>query len=107
MSDDYKRYRESVELYPVTRVNPVVPISKNKRKTPEKVLQKNKDGLFSSLMDEETQPSKKQTGDGFSEFHKGRIAKEENQRRAFQQKVQDLTDQIGDKRKDKQDPDTP
>ena len=60
MSDDYKRYRESVELYPVTRVNPVVPISKNKRKTPEKVLPKNKDGLFSSLMDEETQPSKKQ-----------------------------------------------
>lgn len=106
MSDDYKRYRESVELYPVGRVNPVVPISKNKRKTPEKVLPKSKDGLFSSLLEEETQPSTKTTGDGFSDFNRGRIAKEESQRRAFQQKVKDLAEQIGEKAKEKHGPDS-
>lgn len=95
MSNDSNRYRESVELYPVARVNPIVPISKNKRKTPEKVVGKSKDGLFAEILDEEPQkPALSKTDDGFSAFHKERIAKEESQRRAFQQKVQDLAELI-------------
>lgn len=104
MRDDNSRFRESIEFYPVGRVNPVVPISKNKRKTPEKVTGKPKDGVFDSLLEEETVPDSSKTGDGFSAFHKSRIAQEENHRRAIQQKVKDMADKI--KLKEKTDPDT-
>lgn len=83
---------DPIDLYSIQNVNPIVPVSKNKRQTPKAVVTKGKNpkepGEFASLVE-----------DGFSELTKERIAKEGAQREAFDQKVRDLTEKLGDKLK--------
>ena len=83
---------DRIDLYSIQHVNPIVPVAKNKRQTPKAVVTKGKNpkepGTFASLVE-----------DGFSELTKERLAKEEAQREAFDQKVRDLTEKLGDKLK--------